>query len=162
MPAPIISGVLTFIGEQLAVSVYDGEVPRYDVNGNPINPASTVSPDDWPVVKARMTEGGFSRTWTMADPYDDKGELVVEIWGTTRAQEESTLNDVESLLVKDENWAAIALGGPTANPYYVISMLLTSWTSVQEEGVRTSKGSLLYRGELHFDVEIHGAISTTN
>src|SRR5436309_1910085 len=129
MPAPIITGLITFISQQTGVVCWDGEVPRYDVQGNPINPSQTVStPPEWPVYKVYMKEGGFTREYTFEDPYSDEGEILIQIWGTTRQQLEDpatgAMNVIEALLNQATNWPLIPLGGPQSNPYYVISCLL--------------------------------------
>lgn len=164
MPAPIIEGFINYIAAQLNVSVWDGEVPRYDTSGNKISPTSTTTPTDWPVVKLFMQPGGFSREWTTEDPYTDRGELLIQIWATSRVQLEDPttgmLNRMEQLLASATNWTQINLGGPNTNPYYVIACLLTNWYSGQEEGVRTQQGELLYRADMHYDVMIHGSVST--
>lgn len=164
MPLPIIDGLITYLADttQLNASIWDGEVPRTDVNGFPINPDSTVTPSDWPVIKLYMDEAGFAREWTTEDPYTDLGRITIKVWATTRAQEEDLLNTIEAILAHATNWQSIILySGPTpTNVPYVIHMLLKRWTSVQEEGVRTSKSELLYRGELEYEVMLHGAIST--
>lgn len=169
MPASIVNGIITYLTQQLNTTCWDGEIPRQDVSGNPIFPnAPVTSPIDWPVVKVYMQEGGFSREWTFEDPYTDKGEILIQVWGTSRQQLEGSLtnpetgllNQIEALFAQASNWPQIPLGGPSANPYYVIHMLLTRWYSGQEEGQRTADSSLLYRGDLHYEVMIHGAIST--
>jgi hypothetical protein len=170
VPAPVVAGLGNFISSQLNVVYWEGEVPRTDVAGRPINPDAATSPSDWPVVKVFMREPGLRRTWTTEDPYDDAGEMLVQVWGVRRDQLEDPpvspqpgtglLNRIEALLAQASNWPQIALGGPPGNPYYVVSCLLRIWYCGQEEGVRTSKSELLYRGDLVYDVIIHGAVST--
>ncbi len=160
MPAPVISGLITFISSQLNVTVFDGEVPRYDTAGTALTPETVTVPSDWPIVKVYMEEGGFTRTWTTEDAYDDRGEIFIQVWGTSRLSAETTMNGLEALLAQATNWTLILLGGPVANPYYVIHMLLARWYSGQEEGVRTGLSQLLYRCDMHYDAMIHGAIST--
>ena len=160
MTAPIVKGVIDFVSSQANITVWDGEIPRYDTAGNAINPEATSSPTIWPVFDVSMSDAGFRRTWTMADPYDDQGEILLQIWGTTRAQVESAKNTVEALLVNAENWQQIQLGGPAINPFYVIQMLLSSWCIVQEQGLRSGLSKLLYRCDMHLDTMIHGIIST--
>lgn len=158
MPAHIIDGVITFLATELEdMAVWDGEVPRYSTDQTPIAPSSTNNLV-WPVVKVYMREGGFRRNPTTEDPYDDEGDLLVQVWGITRQQEEAVLDSIEAIFAQASNWPLISLGGPADNPYYVISMLLTSWYSGQEEEARTGMSQLLYRGELHYETRIHGAI----
>lgn len=169
MPAHVIEGLINFLGsnQELNASVWDGEVPRYDANGKPINPDSSVTPSNWPVVKLYMEEAGFNRNWNMADPYDDIGPITIKIWGTTRASVDALLDQIEAIFASESNWGQINISpsqpstGSPGNPYYVIKMMLKSWTNVQEEEQRTADSFLLYRGELHYECEVHGAISTT-
>jgi len=164
VPAPIIGGLITFIATQLQVTVWDGEIPRYDTSGNAINPNTVTSPADWPVVKVWMREPGFTREWTTEDPYWDKGEIHIQCWGITRDQLENPvtgiLTKIEALLAQCSNWPLIALGGPNDNPYYVALLELRQWYCGQEEGTRTADSMLLYRGDLIYDCGIHGAIIT--
>lgn len=164
MPAPIVSGLCNFISSNFSVVVWDGEVPRYDPSGRPINPDSTVTPTTWPVVRVFMSEQGFTREWTTEDPFTDRGEILVQVWATNRADVESALSNIEGLLAKATNWQQINLGGDPSNPNYVIQLLLTRWCSVPDMGPtgqeRTSKSELLYRGDLYYDCMIHGAVST--
>lgn len=164
MPAPVVDGLITYLATQLNVSVWDGEVPRYDALGNPIAPGTVSVPSSWPVVKLYMTEGGFNRTWAFEDSYDDVGEILISIWATSRKDLEDPtsglLNKIETLLASASNWTHILLGGPQVNPYYVIQLLLINWCSVQEEGQRTSESQLMYRGDMHYELMVHGAVST--
>lgn len=160
MPAPIVAGIIEFITAQLEVTCWDGEVPHYNTDGDPIVPGGAATPAIWPVVKVYMQEGGFNREWTTEDPYSDRGEILIQVWGTTRASVQATMDDIEALLAKASNWAQIDLGGPAENPYYVIQMLLDRWYIGQEEGERTADSELLYRVDMHYDTMIHGAIST--
>jgi hypothetical protein len=156
MPADIVGGMITYVTQQLGVTVWDGELPRYDTTGNPINQNAGLP--DWPVIKIYMKEGGFTREWTTEDPYTDAGEILLQVWSTTRASVQTLLNSLEGLLAQASKWPFLVTGGPMDNPYYVISCLLQRWYVGQEEGVRTSGSELLYRGELHYEVLIHGAI----
>lgn len=167
MPVPVVDGFAAFLGTQLEVTIWDGEVPHYDPSGNPVVPSETDTAN-WPVVKVTMSEGGFARNWTFEDPYDDHGEVIINCWGTTRAQLETPvsgtpigiLNRIETLLAQASNWPLIQLGGDRTNPAYVIFCLLTRWYCGQMEGIRLQGSQLLYHGILWYDVDIHGAIST--
>ncbi len=161
MPAPVINGIINFLVQKLDINIWEGEIPRYDQNGQPIFPGTTTNPANWPIVKLTMPESGFQREWTFLDPYDDKGTILIQIWGTTRASVEALMNSIEAQLAQATNWAQIQLGGPAANPYYVISLLLENWYCVQEEGVRTNLSTYLYRGEMKYTADIHGAIPTS-
>ncbi len=161
MPAPIIDSLITYLAGKANASIWDGEVPRYDTSGNPINPDSDTSPSDWPVIKLYMTGVGFTRNYTFETAYTDTApeSIVIKIWGTSREQEEGVLDTVEAIfdtLATNDTWSEI----PLPAPYYVIQMLLARWTSTQEEGVRTDQSQLLYRGELHYYIQIHGNAAT--
>lgn len=165
MPAPIIAGLVDFIGDSLGANVWDGEIPRSDPQGRPIYPDAE---NTWPVIKVTMPQSGFNREWTQLDPYTDEGTVTIEVWGTSRLQLETPpsgspvgmLNEIEELLALETNWQLINMGGPNENPFYVISMLLSSWSSVQEDQKRTATGALLYKGTLNYQVRIHGAVNT--
>jgi hypothetical protein len=85
---------------------------------------------------------------------------MIQVWGTIRAQVEGVMNIIEEILAQAGNWEQIELGGDKSNPSYIISMLLTSWYCGQEEEKRTAQSSLLYRGDMNYDIRIHGAVST--
>lgn len=165
MPAPIVQGALNFMLQQLNVNVWDGEVPRFDLNGNPINPQATTSPSDWPVVTAKLLDQPVSRNYTFEDAYDDEGPLLIQIWGFRRDSTEPLMDQIEALFYNVTNWPLVAFtpaGGEGTNPYYVVSMLLTDWTSVQEEGVRLAGGQLCYRCDMHYQIDVHGALPAGN
>jgi len=164
MPAPIVGALEQFIGSQLGITVWDGEVPRYDPAGNAVNPESITVPSDWPVFAISMTEGGFSRNNTTESAYDDQGPILMRAWATTREEANDVSDRLESLFADLTNWlkiltpaAAPSPGGPS-RPYYVISILLTGWTVVQEKNFRLQNGQLLYRADQTYSVNIHGNI----
>lgn len=164
MPAPIISALVQYLSgsTQLNASVWEGETPRYDALGNP-NPDSITIPSSWPVFNIEMPESGMMRDETTEDPYDERGDMMLRIWATGRAQCESLLGTADGLVAGAQGWAAISAfltGGPVTNPYRIIQILIKGWTCVQEKEIRTKKSELLYRGDLLLDVHIHGAIST--
>lgn len=164
MPAHIINGIIQYLSQvdQLDANIFDGEIPRFDPNGNPIRPGSVVSPSNWPVLKVYMSEQGFSGTWTTEDAYDDVGLIMLRIWAVTRAECEALLNAAEAALVSAHNWQGISaiIAGTSINPYYIIQIIRVRWSCFQEESVRTSLGELLYQGQMDFEVMIHGAVST--
>jgi hypothetical protein len=156
MPAPIIGGMIQFLNTKLAVTVWDGEVPRLAANGKPVAPDN---PANWPAIKLFMPDSGFDRHNTTEDPYDDEGEVLVQCWGTSRVQAESVMNQVEALLVLENNWALIQLGGPSFNPFVIVQIILRNWCSVQEpQGQRTAASVFLYRCDMHYKVTIHGDV----
>lgn len=159
MPAHIIGGLITALSSAIEAEVWDGEVPRYDTDQRPINPSSTVTqPTNWPVVKLFMREPGFHRDVATESPFADVGDVVVQVWGTTRTSVEDLLDVIEAYFNVNTNWFTIDLGGDPQNPYQIFKMNVSRWYSGQEEGVRTQMGLLLYRGELSYEVWIHGAL----
>lgn len=161
MPAPIEAGFINFITPFVqtvfpGLEVFDGELPRYGTNGDPITIDGTL-----PAFTVEMDDAGFSREWTTEDPYDDEGILDFQTWTTTRAASMNVLNTVEAPLVNSTNWPNIELpGGPEDNPYFVFKCLLKSWTCIQLKGFRTQQSGLIYYGRLTFRVGVHGAINT--
>ncbi len=168
MPAQIINAVISYIQANTTpkLTVWDGEIPRYDTGGNPIFPGALTTPTVWPVFQVKMPESGFKRTWTTEDAYDDLGELTVTIYAITRADVEKQMNVIEALLATGHGWADLSVNflagaNPGVNPYYIIQMLLDDWYCIMEEGVRTAMSDYLYRGGLIYrPTHIHGAIST--
>lgn len=160
MPAPIVGALGQYISDSLAVTVWDGEIPRYTATtpAQPINPSSNAVV--WPIVKVYMSESGFTREWTTEDPYCDSGEIIIKIWGISRLQAETSMNGIEALLAQAHNWEQVELGGPQDNENYIISMLLKRYYSGQEEEIRSAQSQLLYRCDMYYNVEVHGAIST--
>lgn len=161
MPAPVIDGLITFMQTQLAINVWDGETPRFDTSGNPISPSTVVTPPVWPVVNCKMTEGGLTRSWTFLDPYHDLGEMMIQIWAIKRVDVQTQMGTIEALWASVTNWRDVVMAGNSANPFYVIQMLLERWTIIEEENVRMGQSQLLYRGDMHYKCQIHGAISTS-
>jgi len=164
MPAPIISGLINFLTANLSVVAWDGEVARYDPNNNPINPNTNVIPTVWPSIRVTMSDEGFEREWTTEDAYTDTGEILIQLWTINRADMETALTNVETLCAQATLWETIQLSGDQRNPQYVIQMLLQKWTAVAEWGPegqeRSAQSELLYRGDLHYYIQIHGAIPT--
>ncbi len=163
MPAPIVNGLITYISEQLGVTVWDGEVPRQNTDGQDITPESL---DNWPAIKVEMEESGLDRERTFEDNYVDAGKMTIFCWAVTREDLEGTVDNggadglltkIEQLLNVAENYAAIPLGNaPNGDPYYVIDLDLGNWTCVQEKEVRAQLSQLLYRGEWRLQLKIHG------
>ncbi len=151
MPAPIISMLIDRLTDQVQdLVVWDGEVPRQNTDGTDV---VVELPADL-VFKLYMPEGGIGREWTFEDPYSDEGDIHVLIWATRRSTVEDALATIETVLAKD--WDQIGLG----QPYFVYDLQLLNWYSGQEEGVRTRTSPLLYRGELHYHIGLHGNIAT--
>ncbi len=171
MPQQIVKDLLTYVQTNLVVGspveIWDGEVPRQDVNGVAIVPQTVASPSVWPVMKGFMQEGGFSREWTFGDAYTDEGEILIQIWGASgssasqgRQQVETVMNQVEVLLAQLSNWPAISSGGPPVHRYYVVQALLVRWYSGMLEGERTYDNEFIYVGNMYYLVTLSGAVST--
>ncbi len=158
MPAGIIAGFCNYLSgiSQLNIPVFEGEIPRFDVDGDPI-----VIPGSFPVFKVEMTEGGLDRQWTQADPYADSGPMIFQVFDTTRAAVQTLLNQLEGLLCNSSNWEDILLpGGPADNPYYVVEVIWQTWTNVMMQGLRTQNSDYIYMGQVICKVTIHGAVTT--
>lgn len=164
MPAPITGALCLFLGQELECSTWDGEVPRTDKAGNPINPNTTSVPSSWPVVKIWMLEPGFKRVdWYVGtDPYKDEGQVLIQMWATSKTQCQALMDDIEALLASESNWPEIDLGGNPNNPSYVVYCILGQyWLGNEQEGQRrTADSQLLYRGDMTYNLMLHGAVST--
>jgi hypothetical protein len=158
MPAPIVGGLVSYLQEELEASVWDGEIPLTDTNGNVIVPGS-----GFPVIRVIMTEDGLTRDWNCGvDPYADQGIVIIQVWDISRTNVMNALNSIETLLSSASNWGDIPLaGGASQNPYYIVDLTMEKWTAVQEEGLRMQSSQLLYRGQFWYNCIIHGAISTS-
>lgn len=165
MAAGIIDAICTFVASNyndgVGVTVWDGEVHRYDPKGQTVGPESSGGLSDWPVIKFSMPNSGFRRHWNFEDTYWDDGLIICQIWHHTRELAEQAMDNVEVLLAGLTNWIAIGKLIPSpyvTNKHYVIQLLLQTWTSYQVEGVRTQKSELLYTCELYYQTSIHGAV----
>jgi hypothetical protein len=158
LAAPIIYCLTEYLQSALGgIDVWNGEVVRSNEYGLP------VLVDNAPVMRIAMP-GTFARNWTMADPYDDIGPVLIQFWATTLAaisnpQQNGLLDLTEALLAQNANWTLIS--GKLPDPMYVIKMLLKDWVTLQEDAVRTQESNLLYRGDLRYEIEIHGQIATS-
>lgn len=166
MPAPVTQCMMAFMEAQLSIVAWESpEVPRYDTNGQPINPQSTATdPATWPVVTCGIEPPGMRRTWTFADPYDDVGAVKISVYGTTKLSVQNTMDSIEALWASVTNWQGVVFvpAGDSGNPFFIIQMLLDHWWLGQEEGIRLSKSLLCFRGDLVYDpCQIHGAIATS-
>lgn len=176
MPVNIVGAMITFLQSQqftlggvlTNVSVWDGEVPRYDVNGNPINPAANYGsfPKSWPVITAKMDEAGFAIGRQTEDPTDEQGQLMIEVWGISRAQVHPVLQQIYALLAQASNWGqdynpqTINMGGDPRNPDYVIDMRPQAWTVVCREGERTDASQFIYYGAIRYEPMCHSVASS--
>lgn len=165
MPAPVINGLVTYISDQLNVTVWDGEVPRQGTDGTDITPETPQDTGLWPAINVVMPEAGLDRELTFEDAWIDSGDLSVVCWATTREDLEGTtsnggnglLTRIEALLNIDKNVANIPLGlAPNGDAYYVAKMNFKNWTCYQEQEVRTNLSQLLYHGRITYEIGVHG------
>ncbi len=164
MAAPIIKGLITYLTNELELTVWDGEVPRYAVPGTAINQNAVTVPTTWPVVQGTIVEPGFSRAYTTENAYTDDGTISVSIWAVQRTDVDTILNLIETQLGSYSAWTDISgllTEGLAGNPYYIIQMELVNWCVVQEEGVRIGLSDYLYRGDMKYFVQLHGALAYT-
>ena len=165
MAAGVVNALCTYVAANAyngkGCVVWDGEVARYGPGtGQSVSPESSGGQSHWPVIKI-AAPSKFRRTWTFEEPYYDEGVIVVQIFHTTRALAEETMDMIELLLVSAANWTAIGALIPSPyreNPHYLVQLLLEDWASYQVEGARTEKSQLVYTCELYFKCTIHGAI----
>jgi hypothetical protein len=155
MTAPITKALVEYIQQELDIEVWDGEVPRFTTTGAAINQNSATTPSSWPVVRAVIQEPGFNRNYTFTNAYLDDGDVLIQVWGTTRAQVQTQVNSLESLLLPTPDvWAEIDVYLGT--PFYIVQMELLPYWIGQEEELRLNMSSLLYRGDMRYNVQIHG------
>jgi hypothetical protein len=177
MPAPIVGALISYLVDSLDLVVWDGEVQRQNTDGSNIEPNSD---EGWPAVKIEMEEQGMNRldgenSQTFEDSYGETGEITIYCWGTSREQLEGVaatpsapavpgvLTNLEVLLNNQDNVVsefaplAVYLGlSPVGDQYYFYRFNWKRWTCVQEKEVRAQLSTLLYRGEITFDVALHG------
>lgn len=155
MTAPITKALVEFIQQELDIEVWDGEVPRFTTTGAAINQSSSTTPSSWPVVRAVIQEPGFTRNYTFTDAYLDDGDVLIQVWGTTRAQVQTQLNAIEGLLLPEpDTWSEIDvyLGAG----YKIVQIELLPYWIGQEEELRINMSSLLYRADMRYNIQIHG------
>lgn len=150
MLAPIIGGVIQFIQQRLSLTFWDGEIPRWDLNLDPIDLTAGS-----PLFKADMlTE--LTRDWTLNNAYGDGGPIGTWVMATTRSECELTLGRIEELFCAADNWALIDIGG---TPFKVFEFLFESWSCKQLEGVRTRSEEYIYLGLINWGVAFHGEVT---
>ena len=159
----INKALLTFISTELEVQAWEGEVQRFDLQGNPIYPNAVASPSVWPIVQVTMPEDAMDIEWTFEDPHTHKGPIYIKVYGTTGVQVRTLVDSIFTLLASATNWRLMDqyLGGPDENPCYFISLLCKKWFVKQDENVRLAEGLLCFRGGLTYEAMIHGAVPTS-
>lgn len=142
------------------MEIWDGEIPRYDDFGRPINPDSVVTlPSNWPAIRGTMNKRGFDVAHTFEDTMVSSGEVTIEIWGFTRVSVETAQLAMFVLLENQTNWTQMSFGsGP--NPPQAILGISKNWYSGSEENVRLAEGQLSYMASITYDVRIGGGTST--
>lgn len=143
-----------------AFSVWDGETPRYDVNGAPVGPSNTTGA--WPALSLAMQEPGFTRTHTVGtNSIKDEGTIVTRAWATTREQCEQLMGFVEVAFEKQVSvFQNVGLGGPPINPNFVFELTLEVWGCFEDENYRTATSQLLYRGDMYWTCRVHSSALT--
>ncbi len=160
MIPPIVRGLIVYLEPLLAsamnkanVSIWDGEVPRFDANGNPVDPSN--ADGSWPVIQLEMSPSGMNRNHTFTDAVKDIGNFEVIVYGTTRAEVESTMNLIDGTLGQGINIQLTAdFDGPPGNPNYTYDCSLQRYVCRMEPG-RTAQSLFLYKGEMEWTVKIH-------
>lgn len=168
MLPPIIAGLINYLEPRLAAdqakpqfSIWDGEVPRWDAQGNAVGPTNVTG--SWPAVSLRIQEPGFQRNYTMADAILDEGIIIVQAWSTTREVTEEVLDFIiEQFEQQVSVYTDVDLGGPHNNPNYIIEMTVDTWWSGIDPEYRTSNSQYLYRGDVSFSTKIHGNATTAS
>lgn len=162
MIPPVVAGLINYLEPLLAAefataqaSIWDGEVPRWDVLGNAVGPSNLAG--SWPAVGLEIQEPGFDVKYAIgANTTKHQGMILVQIWSTSRATTEDLMTFIEEQLNKQVSmFLEVDLNGPTDNPNYVIESLLKKWWSGQDKNYRTSTSALLYRGDMYFEVKVH-------
>ena len=150
--ARVADGILTYLQAQLDKDVWDGEIPRYDTNGNELLVGAV------PFLSCDMIKGqGMVREETFEDSYAEEGPILVTMYGTSKETMETTANSIEELLVQENNWSEIAENFGTVFRIYELSF--QSWWIVQEEDIRTRDGNYIYHGELRFNLGYNGNVA---
>jgi len=165
LPAPVLACISKFLMNN-GVMVWPEEIPRWDTDGNPINPqAGSVSPTIWPATQLTL-QGDSLRDNTFEDSYSEVPPVVAEVWGTTRAEVDGMLGTIENLLAQAQNWFESyspmgvifqQLGFPQ---YWFYDIEIQGWTSQQRENERLAISKLCWYGKMNFTVGLHGVVET--
>lgn len=165
---PIIGGLIGWMqgSPVLNAWIWDGEVPRADPTGAPINPDSMTTIANWPAIRLWELEPGFRYTFNEANSYTAEGQVLIQIFAVGRANTEPLMGKILTALELEDNWFQIteqmqAIAGP-ANGFSFEKAMLASDRCGQDKypAERTAKGELLYRGDMVYDIMIHGEVDT--
>jgi len=156
MSAPAVAGLVNFLGPALNMEVWDGETPRYDDKGKPINPESQTG--TWPFLNVTMNKNGAKRKRLFGGQYLDDISMNVEIWGTERGQEERIVLAVDGQLQQVASWGKMTtiLQGLDSSVIKVVHAKVGPWSSTQEKEERTGQSKLLYLGDITVEMRVHG------
>jgi hypothetical protein len=168
MLSPILGAFGKFFTINLNIQVWPEEVPRYDTQGNPINPQATgVSPKVWPVVQI-VLEGRVPRENTFEDTYSEEPQLLVTAFGTTREQVDDVMGDIEESLVQVYNWAYQgsvigqifqAMGCPQ---FWLYDLEILNWQSYQVRDTRLAGSLLCWQADMSLKCGLHGSVAVFN
>ncbi len=167
MPAPVVGGFIVYLSPLIAVdqgtdtfNVWDGEVPRYDLAGNPVGPTNTQG--SWPAVGLSMEEPGFTCGNTFTNNVDEQGSILIQVYATTREESEDLMMFIWQVMsLQISLFTQVDIGGEPGNVNYVAECLLDTWWSGQDANNRTATSQLLYRCDLRFRVRIRTSTPTT-
>lgn len=156
MSAPVVAAIVQLIGPIIGAEVFDGETPRYDVKGNPINPQSITG--NWPAVIAKLEHNAVTRKRMFGGQYIDLANVSLEVWGSERGQEERVGALLDSLLQLASSWTQMTNIMKSLDPTVVtvVHARVDTWSSTQEEDTRTRKSRLVYLGTKRVEVRVHG------
>jgi hypothetical protein len=166
---PIVGAMIGWLQSESVLSswVFDGEVPRYDPNGNPINPASTITPmSNWPAIRLWELEPGFKYDFNLQDSYTAEGQILIEVFTVGRAACEPLMGTIFAALELEDNWYQItlqmqAIAGSDNDFSFEKAMLVQDWCGQDKfPANRSPTGEIMYRGDMYYDVMIHGIIDT--
>lgn len=165
---PIVGGLIGWMQGSTVLNswLWDGETPRYDPLGNPINPDSMTAIANWPAIRLWELEPGFRYTFNMANSYDAVGQVLLEIFAVGRAAAEPLMGSILTALELEDNWFQItkqmqAIAGASNDFSFEKAMLAQDWCGQDRfPANRTAKGEILYRGDMYYDVMIHGTVDT--
>lgn len=170
MIPPIIAGLINYLVPILSddyalpgptFSVWDGESPRFDAQGNAVAPTNTTG--GWPAVSLEYQPPGFNRSHTVGtNSVKDEGVVLVQVWDTTREGAEQCMGHVEDAFERQVAvYQDVDIGGPSDNPNYVFELTLGTYGCWMDKDHRTSTSQYLYRGDMYFDCKIHSNAPTT-
>lgn len=168
MLSPVLGAIGKFITQELSIQVWSEEVPRFDVNGRPINPQGGAnSPATWPVVQVVLA-GRVGRDNTFEDSYSEEPPILLTAFGTTREEVDGCMSTIEESIVKAYNWAYQgsvigrvfhAMGYPQ---FWLYDMEVGEWQSYQVQDTRLAGSQLCWQADMAMKVGVHGVVAYFN